>query len=228
MSVRAFLIVGSQLHQSKHQDALTHPQPQNPQAQTSQPLRATPKPSHARLRALRPTSRPSRATLATSQRQGSKHRVQRLQRWPQRSFSRGQPFNPCARRRRPSHSEAFNLALRSFSLARGAGSVAREGRWVAREVETVARGVQTVAGEGEERRGRRWRGGEWGVCRRVRACRGVFRNSPTGQWGWRRHGRARRASSLRGPAIGRRTREVCPHDPESGRSRFHRRCARCH
>jgi len=166
---------------SKRRLRFIRPQPQKPQARTSQALRATPKPLHTRLRAVRPTPGPSRATLATSQRQGSKRRARRFQRWPRGFFSRGRPFDPCARRRRPSHSEAFNLALRSFSLARRGGSVAREDRRVAREGETIAGGVQTVAGEGGELRGRRWRGGGWGVCRRVRTCRGVFRNSPTGQ-----------------------------------------------
>ena len=165
---------------SGDQGHLTHPQPQNPRAQTSQPLRATPKPLHASLHALRATPRPSRPTLATSQRQGSKHRARRFQRWPRGFLSRARPFDPCVRRRGPSHSEAFGLALRSFSLARMGGSVAREGHRVAREGETVAGGVQTVAGEGGELRGRRWRGGKWGVYRCVRACRGVFRNSPTG------------------------------------------------
>lgn len=100
--------------------------------------------------------------------------------WPRGFFSRGQPFDPRVRRLRPSRSKTFGLALRSFSLARRRGSAAREGRRVAREGETVAGGVQTVAGEGGERRGQRWRGGGWGVGRRVRACRGVFRNCPTG------------------------------------------------
>lgn len=61
------------------------------------------------------------------------------------------------------------------------GPVAREGRRVARKGESVAGGVQTVAGESGELRWRKWRGGEWSVCRRVRAVHGVFRNSPTGR-----------------------------------------------
>jgi hypothetical protein len=160
---------------------LTHPQPQNSQARTIRTLRATPKPLHARLSAFCSTLRPSRPTLPTSPRQGSKRRAQRFRSWPRGFFGRVQPFDPRARRRGPSHSEAFSLALRSFSLAAMGGSVAREGRRVAREGETVASGVQTVAGESRELRGRKWRGGGWGVGRRVRACRGVFRNSPTGQ-----------------------------------------------
>jgi hypothetical protein len=147
------LAVDSWTNRSGNHSALTHPQPQNPQAQTSQALRATPQPLHARLRAFCPTPRPSRATLATSQQQGSKHRARRFQRWPRGFFSRVRPFDPRARRRGPSHSKAFNLALRSFSLASKGGSVANEGRRGAREGETVA-------GEGGERRGRRWQGGE--------------------------------------------------------------------
>jgi hypothetical protein len=177
---RAFLPGDSQIHPSGKQGALTHPQPRNSHARTSQALRATPKPLDAGLHALRPTPRPSRPALATSQRQGSKRRARRFQRWPRGFFSRRRPFDPRTRRWRPSHPKAFNLALRSFSLARMGGSVAREGRRVAREGGTVAGGFQTVAGGGGELRGRTWRGGEWGVCRRVRACRGVFRNSPTG------------------------------------------------
>jgi hypothetical protein len=130
------------------------PQPKNSQAQGSQALRAAPKPLHARLHAFCSTSKPSHPTLVTSRRQGSKHRARRFQRWPRGFFHRRRPFNPRARRRGPSHSKAFNLALRSFSLAGMAGSVAREGRRVAREEETVAAEVRVVAGERAERRGR--------------------------------------------------------------------------
>jgi hypothetical protein len=60
-----------------------------------------------------------------------------------------------------------------------AGSVAREGRRVAREEETVAAEVRAVTGEGTEPRGRMLRDGHRSVCRRVRAFRKIFRNSPT-------------------------------------------------
>lgn len=156
------------------------PQPQNPQAQTSQPLRATPKPLPARLRALLATPKPSRPTLATSQRQGSKRRAQRFQHWPRGFFSRGRRFDPCARRQGPSRSKAFGLVLRSFSLAGGvnrlrakvAGLRAKMKPLRPRSGRLQAR-VQNSAG------GRRGGGGQRSVCRRVRACRKIFRNSPT-------------------------------------------------
>jgi hypothetical protein len=54
--------LAARLHPSGNQCPLTHPQPQKPQARTSQALHATPQPLPASLHALRPTPRPSRAT----------------------------------------------------------------------------------------------------------------------------------------------------------------------
>lgn len=201
----------------------SHPQPSNLRPQTLQALRATPQPLRARLRVLRPTLRPSRASHEPLPRQGWQPCAQGCRRRP-RHFSRcAQPFDSCARSCRPSRSKASSLALRSFSLARKGAKLAHEGRRVAREVETVARNASRVAVEGGEVCARRSKSRRRGLGRRVGGYPAVFRNVPTGAWGSQLHGTARRAGSLRGPAIGRLVRDVQQYEPESGRHRFLRR-----
>lgn len=197
------MAVDSHTHRSGDQGPLTHPQPPNSHARTTQALRATPKLLHSRLRAFCPTPKPSHPDSATSQRQRSRRRARSLSGRLREYFGRERPFDLRACSRRPLRSESLDLALRSLAFVGGARAGTGEGQTVARVAKTFARGAGHLADEGME-----VAGGGYGVADEpaivvVGARRTLFRNALTGGWGWALHGQGIRESRLRRPASGR-------------------------